>query len=201
MTVVLQPVESHQNEGFLSHAGSLYSQQVWCWGRDICRKEGNWLLEYGFRQTKPPEDSGNNYSAYSLELPNERCIILRGSGAFYGDIRYGGIFIPRYDFTLRYMENSTLENPYWSKLEMEGFRLPNEEEKDDCNALVRGLISWIKTYEQNIIDCLGMDYRRNSLIKWDNGERVVIPCEQMIEEWENLRFAISRESEVKGPNA
>ena len=84
---------------------------------------------------------------------------------------------------------------------MEGFRLPNEEEKDDCNALVRGLISWIKTYEQNIIDCLGMDYRQNSLIKWDNGERVVIPCEQMIEEWENLRFAISRESEVKGPNA
>ena len=76
MTVVLQPVKSSQNEGFLSHAGSLYSQQVWCWGRDICRKEGNWLLEYGFRRTKPPEDSGNNYSAYSLELPNERCIIL-----------------------------------------------------------------------------------------------------------------------------
>tara|TARA_B100001175_G_scaffold309623_1_gene311558 strand:+ start:619 stop:1209 length:591 start_codon:yes stop_codon:yes gene_type:complete len=194
MRIVLQPVVNHQNEGLLSDARDLLSQQVWCWGRDICRKEGNWLLEYGFKRTKPPKDSGIIFSAYSLELPNNRCIILRGSGVFYGDLRYGGVFISRHDFTPRYTKNSTLENPFWSISEMDEFRLPNQEEKVDYNALITGLISWITTYEENIIDCLGMGYRRASLIKWDNGERVVIASEEIINEWENLSRTILNEN-------
>lgn len=194
MTVAFQPVKPHQHDGLLSQAGVLLSQQIWCWGRDICRKEGNWLLEYGFQRTKPPEDSGKRYSAYSLELPNERCVMLRGSGVFYGDIRYGGIFISRHDFTPIYSENSIPDNPFWSNSQIEEFRLPSKGEKEHYNALITGLISWIEAYEQNIIDSLGLDYRRTSLIKWDNGERIVIPCEAMIKEWKSLDLAISREN-------
>ena len=104
------------------------------------------------------------------------------------------MFISRHDFTPRYTKNSTLENPFWSISEMDEFRLPNQEEKVGYNSLITGLISWITAYEENIIDCLGMDYRRASLIKWDNGERVVIACEEIINEWENLSRAILNES-------
>tara|TARA_B100001093_G_C26770571_1_gene989976 strand:+ start:51 stop:638 length:588 start_codon:yes stop_codon:yes gene_type:complete len=193
MTVSLHPAKSQQSTDLLSHAKELFSQQVWCWGRDICRKEGNWLLKCGFQRSEP-SDTEKMYSAYTLDIPHGRSIILRGSGVFYGDVRYGGVFIPRYQFTPKYVKSSNLANPHWSKSDLDQFRLPNKDEKSDFNALLTGLISWIKAYEQNIIDCIGMDYRRSSLTKWDNGERIVIPCENIIEEWNNLAHHISKEN-------
>ena len=193
MPVILQAVTHCENEeGLLTHAKNLFSQQVWCWGRDICRKEGNWLLNIGFQRAEPPADYEQSYSAYTLELPNDRCVVLRGSGAFYGDSRYGGIFIPRYEFMPRYMENSTLEYPYWTKSDVQELKLPTEEEQANCDTLTRDFIAWIETYEQNIVDCLGIEYRQKTLIKWDNGERKVIPSEQMINRWKDLGIEISK---------
>ena len=97
MPVILQALKHCENEeSLLSHAKNLLSQQVWCWGRDICREEGNWLLSVGFQRLEPPAGNEKSYSTYMLELPNERCVFLSGSGVFYSDIRYGSIFITRY---------------------------------------------------------------------------------------------------------
>ena len=78
----------------IDHAVGLLSQQAWCWGRDIQRPEGNWLLEIGFDRIEPPADRKNCSSVYSLQLPRGRCVVLRGFGAFYGDRRRGGLELP-----------------------------------------------------------------------------------------------------------
>ena len=193
MPVTLQAVKHCENEeGLLSHAKNLLSQQVWCWGRDICREDENWLLKIGFQRLEPPAGHEQSYSAYTLELPNERCVVLRGNGVFYGDKRYGGIFIPRYEFMPRYMKNSTLDCPYWTNSEVQEFTLPTKEEKANCDTLTIDLIDWIGTYEQNIVDCLGIEYRQKTLIKWDNGERIVIPSEEIVNEWKSLGIAFSK---------
>ncbi|MEM9657068.1 MAG: hypothetical protein AAF961_01795, partial [Planctomycetota bacterium] len=60
------------------HAVDLLSQQVWCWGRDILRPEGNWLIEVGFERVEPPADRQDCSSVYALRLPLGRCVVLRG---------------------------------------------------------------------------------------------------------------------------
>ena len=80
---------------FIDHARTLLSQEIWCWGRDIIRTEGNWLQQIGFQRIQPPEGHSECSSVYSLDLPEQKVVILRGFGVFYGDIRFGGIFLPR----------------------------------------------------------------------------------------------------------
>ena len=42
-TVVMTEDTRYSEE--ISQAVTLFSQQIWCWGRDIERSEGNWLME------------------------------------------------------------------------------------------------------------------------------------------------------------
>ena len=112
MSVPLQTIDQQSTEGDrIEHAVGLLSQQVWCWGRDILRPEGNWLLQNGFVCIKPPAERDGCSSVYTLQLPRGRCVVLRGFGAFYGDQRCGGVFLPRYEFRPRYTKHATLEHP------------------------------------------------------------------------------------------
>ena len=103
MSVPLQAKEPQGTRGdLIKHAVELLSQQVWCWGRDILRPDGNWLIEVGFDRIEPPDDREGCSSVYSLALPNDRCVVLRGFGVFYGDICHGGVFLRRYEFRPKY---------------------------------------------------------------------------------------------------
>ena len=125
MSTPLPPIDHQTTNGdLIQHAVDLLSQQVWCWGRDILRPEGNWLLEIGFDCIEPPADRKEYHSVYSLELPRGRCVILRGFGAFYGDLRRGGVFLPRYEFRPRYTNHATLERPPWSDADLPNLNGP-----------------------------------------------------------------------------
>ena len=90
MLVSLQVNDHERVEGeLLEHAAALLSQQVWCWGRDILRPEGNWLLEFGFDRIEPPANRKHCASVYALAMPRRRCVVLRGFGVFYGDGQWG----------------------------------------------------------------------------------------------------------------
>ena len=52
------------------------------------------------------------------------------------------------------------------------------------------LLNWIRTYEENIVQNLGVEYRKETLIDWDNGKRVVIPAEQIIPQWSMIESAV-----------
>ena len=94
------------DRNLIEHAIVLLSQEVWCWGRDILRPKGNYLLEVGFQRFEPPVSRKECSSVYSLKLPSERVVVLRGFGVFYGDRQLGGIFLPRYEFRPLYTECS-----------------------------------------------------------------------------------------------
>ena len=96
MLVALQVNDHERAEGeLLEQAVALLSQQVWCWGRDILRPEGNWLLQIGFARMAPPADRKHCASVHVLTMPRSRCVVLRGFGVFYGEGQRGGVFLPR----------------------------------------------------------------------------------------------------------
>ena len=175
----------------LKHAVALLSQQVWCWGRDILRPEGNWLVEMGFDRTRPPAEHKHSSSLYVLTMPRKRCVVLRAFGVFYGDGRRGGVFLPRYTFQPRYSTHGTLDCLSWPDEDLLKLKTPTESQQHACATLTLDLIDWIRGYEVNIVEHLGIEYRRSTLLKWDNGERTIVPAENIASAWRELSFRVA----------
>jgi len=176
---------------FIDQAKILLGQEIWCWGRDIIRAEGNWLQKIGFQRIQPPESQSQCSSVYSLDLPEQKVVMLRGFGVFYGDIQFGGIFLPRYEFSPLYTAHPRLAKQPWLSTDLPELSPPNESQRANCAALTLDLIDWIRSYEVNILETLGVEYRRSTLASWDNGERPVIPAEDMPREWRLLGMQIA----------
>ncbi len=177
--------------GPIEYAVGLLSQQAWCWGRDILRPEGNWLLEIGFDRIEPPADRKECSSVYSLKLPRGRCVVLRGFGVFYGDLQCGGVFLPRYEFRPRYTTHAALECPPWSDADLPKLSAPTDSQRTACTSLTLGLIDWIRSYEVTIAKRLGIEYRRSTLLQWDDGKRPITPAEEMASAWRALSLLVA----------
>jgi hypothetical protein len=175
----------------VDHAAGLLSQQAWCWGRDVARPEGNWLCEIGFTRIEPPADRKDCSSVYSLQLPHDRCVVLRGFGVFYGDRERGGVFLPRYAFQPRYTTCAMLNYPPWSVHDLPKLRPPTKSQRNTCASLTLELIDWIRNYEVTIIENLGIEYRRRTLMPWNNGKRPFTPAERFASAWRELSLQIA----------
>ena len=130
MEAVLHPASQSdsQDDDFISHAIALLSQQIWYWGQDIRRTQGNLLVEFGFQRVKPPVGEEIEDSVYTLNLTENRSIILRGFGVYYRDNAHGTIFLPRYEFIPGYTTNLTLEQPLWTYDELPELNFPTASE-------------------------------------------------------------------------
>lgn len=184
-------------------AAGLLSQQIWCWGQDIQRTEGNWLLEIGFQRTTPPAQQQNCASVYRLNLPRGQRVVLRGFGVFFGDDRHGGIFVERFGFSPQLSHCSQLVVDPWSCEDLPPMRRPRDpSETIACRMLLLGLIDWIINYEFNIRSRLGHAYRIKSLQRWNNGKRYCLASENVMPAWRQLslligsgRFSLTAEDE------
>lgn len=172
-------------------ATALFSQQIWCWGQDIVRPEGNWLLDVGFERIEPPVDRADSPSIYQLEPAPGRCLVLRGFGVFYGDQVHGGVFLPRYRFEPRYTSQPRLRNLPWTTADLPDMRRPAPSEQTAADALVSDLTAWIHRYEQRIADQLGVGYRKASLTKWKDKEPSSLSAEDMPKAWAALSLAFT----------
>ena len=193
----LQTVKRCSSEKTLiSRAVKLLSQQVWCWGRDIERLEGNWLMEIGFDRIEPTFKCEDCDSIYSLKLPNGKRVMLRAFGVFYGNDQKEGIYLPRYDFLPKYSRRLNIKNPPWEKKDLPKLNFPNNSEITNCVTLVSELVNWIRTYEENVVNVLGIDYRKSTLLEWIKIRGLIIPAEDMVSEWKFLESQISENSSL-----
>ena len=191
----LQTVKRCSSEKILiSRAVKLLSQQVWCWGRDIERIEGNWLMEIGFERSEPTFRCDNCDSIYSLELSNGKRVILRAFGVFYGNDQKEGIYLPRYEFLPKYLRRLNIKNLPWEKNDLPELHFPNNSEVSNCVCLVTELVNWMRTYEENVANILGLDYRKSTLYEWQKIVGSIIPAKNMISEWRFVETEISEES-------
>lgn len=172
-------------------AVALLNQQTWCWGRDVLRSEGNWLVESGFQRLKPPVGRKDCSSVYTLALPRGRCVVLRGFGVFYGDKALGSVFLGRYEFQPKFTPKAMFDYPPWSVEDLPQLRPPTDSHRNRCALLMVELIDWIRSYEVTIAERLGIAYRRRTLIQWNNGRRPFTPAEKLASAWRELSFQIA----------
>jgi len=173
---------------------AMLSQQCWCWGQDIQRPEGNWLVQIGFDRKEPPKKWKECSSIYTLAPSPERTLVLRGFGVFYGRDGVGGVYLPRFEFAPRYTQDAILRCPPWTDTQLDRLRPPLESERASCITLMLELLDWIRTYEVAVVVKLGLAYRRRTLNRWRNGKRVVIPAESFASSWRRLSQRVAAET-------
>lgn len=180
---------------------TLLSQQVWCWGKDILRPEGNWLLKNGFERISPPGDNPQCPSVYRLPFDEDRYILLRGYGVFYADAKLGSVFLPRYEFEPCYTRQTTLDQPPWTRDDLPPLRRPSQSQQSACAALFVDCLNWVAQYEEHLIEQLGTAFRNETLTEWDDGSRVVIPAEHIAPTWRALAKHAAEDSHaLVGPS-
>ena len=151
-------------------------------------------MEIGFERIEPTFRCENYDSIYSLELSNGKRVILRAFGVFYGNNQKEGIYLPRYEFLPKYLRQFNIINLPWEKNDLPELHFPNNSEVSNCVRLVTELVNWIRTYEENVSNILGLDYRKSTLYEWQKIVGSIIPAKNMISEWRFVETEISEES-------
>lgn len=162
---------------------TLLDQQLWCWGQDIRRAEGNALLAYGFTRHRVPEGKHGS-PAYEWRGSGRSRVILWGFGFFYGDGDRGGLFLQRYKFAPKQTAAVDFSLPIWKPEQLPELTHPRGVEAWCCvfGLLTQGL-AWIGDYERWIISEYGLDYRQQCTDAW---KKKCIPAHEMAAKWHEL---------------
>lgn len=195
MPDILQAILQNQRE----IAVNLLNQQVWCWGRDIVRSEGNWLLETGFERIEPPANRSGCPSIYKTELAGGRGVVLRGFGVIFSAPLLGTVFLPRYEFSPLYTPQAELDRLPWNRDDLPSMRVPSQSQQQVCATLVSDCLNWIGLYEADVFDKLGIDYRRSSLDAWNDGIKTVFPPDEVAAAWHTLAQIVASDSNTLLP--
>jgi len=162
-------------------AVALLDQQLWCWGRDVARPEGNVLLGLGMCRY-PSAVPGSDRTAYTGRTGNG-VVWLWGFGLVYCFPNLGGVFLRRYGFDPVLVEEP--RRPVHAPEHLAPFVRPTAaRQRATAGELVRAAAAWIAGYEHWIAESLGTTYREATLATRDKPPTV--PAKEMARSWEHL---------------
>lgn len=166
---------------------ALLDQQMWCFGCDIRRKDGNALLEFGFTRERPPEGVKGS-SQYALRLDQQGArLVLWAFGIYFGIESQGGLLLRRYEFSPRLLPDP---GSAWKSEDLPNPHLPNcETEIERVRALLPAALRWLADYEEWALAHLGAEYRAHCLAAWP--KRAVTNPEETPQAWRELAQACS----------
>lgn len=168
-------------------ANELFNQQMWCWGCDIRRPDGNLLRQYGFVKHAAPEQSGLK-PCYSLESPDGTTIALWGWGMFFAQGDGDGLFLKRFGFSPRLMPLNGLSFDVWSPFDLPVSRLPADRgDWHRAADLLSASLRWVGSYERWVVSEAGEPYRTESVEAWRKfHRRVAVDGRSMADAWAGL---------------
>ncbi len=162
---------------------NLLDQQLWCWGQDVRRPEGNLLLAYGFTRHRCFEAKRSSY----ILAPTPECqIALWGFGMFYGEVQMGGVFLKRYEFRPKLTAAPHLPSHCISQAEAPTTRKPRTpDETAQICSLSAAALRWISQYEQWVAQNVGLNYRQHCINTWHRSKRSIV-AEAVATTWHQL---------------
>ncbi|GIW83540.1 MAG: hypothetical protein KatS3mg106_053 [Gemmataceae bacterium] len=180
------------------HGAQLLDQQMWCWGRDIVRPEGNLLCAYGFsryRYAKQFSSDGYMYldgnpkhkvatSGYTFIRNDGVWIGLWGWGMLYGNSQEGTVFLHRFDFTPIWINITSVPQNLRGPDDLHTFRVGKARDLSVIlPRLFTAALNWAASYERWVLDVAGLDYRSACVAQWP---KAVVPASDMAMAWSYL---------------
>ena len=169
----------------------LLAQQLWCWGRDIERADGNLLLHFGFQRHRDRETADRS-TCYRLDL-DDLHVALWGFGMFFGKRELGGLYLGRFGFCPEWAPIESLSSAIHWPDELPIFSRPfGVEQWRDARELWENMLLWIAQYEKWVLGNPGIHYRRRCVKSW---LRPFVPADRVAQAW---RFIGRRGWEQQG---
>jgi len=167
-------------------AGRLLNQQLWYWGQDIQRSEGNLLIAYGLTRIAPPADKGKCPAIYQFKSgPHGQSIMLRGFGIWYQEGSREPLFWRRYKPVPQRVIADSADQLPWLETDLPLLATPRIcQELNVIERSYRQLCHWIANYESWIARELPPDYRTTTLTGF-RGQKP-FPPESMEQAWRAL---------------
>lgn len=168
-------------------ARMLIDQQMWCWGCDVRRSDGNLLLMYGAE--KRPSPNPRYHSGYVFHNNNETVVNLWGWGLWIACPQCGSLFIARSRFKVYYTSQFIPMPDAWCKRDLLSMDFTDDgDEITHAQSLLENALHWIGTYEAWLSTQVTSDYREHILAKWPQRKRHKggIPAGEIAEQWFKL---------------
>lgn len=169
------------------YGASLFNQQMWCWGCDVRRAEGNLLIAYGFERHAPPPDTRYN-SSYHLQLSPDQSCALWGFGMHYRDAAVGAMFLKRFGFTPELLSDNAPPTSAFEPAHLSPARsLVTRADSTSARDLLVTSLRWIAAYEEWVQATVGVEHRRQTLETWRSmRKRVVTEPDAVAAAWRSL---------------
>lgn len=164
-------------------AALLLDQQLWCWGRDVTRPQGNVLLGLGmcrYRSAAP----GPGRTAYTGRVAGDGVVWLWGFGLLFCLPERGGVFLRRNRFEPLLIERPP-ERPVHRSEDVGPLVRPvTARQKATAGELVRAAAAWAAGYEHWVAETFGRAYREATLTARERAP--AISAGDMAGAWEHL---------------
>ncbi|HEY1189359.1 MAG TPA: hypothetical protein VGE74_17025 [Gemmata sp.] len=163
-------------------AAALLDQQLWCWGRDVARPEGNVLLGLGMCRYRATGARGG--TAYTGRVAGDGVVWLWGFGLLYGLPDLGGVFLRRNGFEPLLLDRPPGRPVHRPEHVGPCARPVTARQRATAGTLVRAAADWIAGYEHWVAETFGAAYREATLAARDRAPAVPGPV--MAKAWEHL---------------
>lgn len=147
-------------------AAKILDLQLWLFGYDIRRREGNLLIAMGCERIPAPE-ADTCSSCYRVTLPSGPRLTLRGFGLLCeASHRPHAVFLSRSDFAVNWFESGFEGMPWRASDLPKNVSVPPHAHEEAADLLAR-LAGWIAEYEEFVCEEVGIDYRSSAIQERD----------------------------------
>lgn len=174
---------------------ALLEQQMWCWGCDVRRQEGNLLLAYGCEQHPSPDP--RFHSAYSYQLCADCVLTLWGWGIWMAREGTGSMFLSRSRFRVSYTPEVHLYPQAWQEDDLPSVKSPRDPAaQTNTRCLLVKAIAWMGDYEHWLACHIEPHYREATVAAWPQRRRYRggTPSAVLAQTWLNLLRLLREET-------
>jgi len=167
-------------------AAALLDFQMWCWGQDIVRPEGNLLLGHAERW-RP--DGGRGSSHYRVRLDASRALILWGFAVAVDSPNAPYVVLRRHGFTPRVLDRERVKWPIARPEALpRGERPRSAAEAALVHEALAAAVGWITEYERGVRTSVGAAWRQECLRRRPRELRRRLRCapDALVEAWSDL---------------
>lgn len=170
---------------------TLIDEQMWCWGCDVRRAEGNLLLAYGFE--KRPSPNPRFHSAYTLPLCATCALTIWGWGIWIADTGLGSAFISRTRFQVFYTPNADLQPCAWQADQLPLSVTDCTDEPLLACTLLTQACRFAADYETWLSAQVERDYRETVISAWPQRRRHKggIAAGEIASAWVHLAYMVN----------
>jgi len=149
---------------------ALLEQQMWCWGCDVRRQEGNLLLAYGCERYPSPDP--RFHSAYTYALCADCTLTLWGWGVWIAREGTGSIFLSRSRFRVSFTPDVYLYPQAWQADDLPSGKSPRAPTaQTNTHCLLAEAMTWIGDYEHWLACNTEPRYREAAIAAWPQRRR------------------------------